>query len=366
MTPAWFCQSIDMKAYIRGIGIISPQHSWDNRLKEMEVTGYDNTHLRCIEPNYAEYIKPIQMRRMSRILKMGVAAAGKCLRDAGVEVPDAIITGTGLGMMGDTEKFLVSMLENDERLLTPTAFIQSTHNTVGAHIAVMLKCNKYNFTHVNDTLSFENTLLDGLIRVNENPAEKVLIAGIDEMTDSYFTIARNAGYWKENIDNSLELLRHGGPGSIAGEGAAFFIISGEQHPENYACFSGVRTFYKPVSEAETDHFIIEFLSAHGLGLQDVDILLSGINGDPRGDRIYRRVHEKLFGDNCIAYYKHLCGEYYTSSSFASWLGALILHEQHIPGYIILNDKPLRSPIKNILIYNHHHDTNHALILLSAC
>ena len=140
-----------MKAFIRGIGNISPQQSWETAVWPMEPVSYDSAHMKCIEPNYRDYINPVQMRRMSRILKMGVAAAGKCLRDAAVEVPDAIIVGTGLGMMGDTEKFLVSLIGNGEQLLTPTAFIQSTHNTVGAHIAVMLKCNKYNLTYVNDT-----------------------------------------------------------------------------------------------------------------------------------------------------------------------------------------------------------------------
>ncbi len=136
---------------------------------------------------------------MSRTLKMGVAAAGKCLRDAGVEVPDAIIAGTGLGMMQDTEKFLTSILDNDEKFLTPTSFIQSTHNTVGAHIAVMLKCNNYNLTYVNENLSFESALLDSMIRIEENPDEKILLSGIDELTDAYFTITENAGFWKKGV-----------------------------------------------------------------------------------------------------------------------------------------------------------------------
>jgi len=303
------------------------------------------------------------MRRMSRTLKMGVAAAGKCLRDAEVEVPDAIIMGTGLGMMQDTEKFLNSILDNDEKFLTPTSFIQSTHNTVGAHIAVMLKCNKYNFTYVNENLSFESALLDSLIRIQENSAENILLAGIDELTDAYFTITENAGFWKDEIKDNTVLQHATGPGSIAGEGAGFFLVNGIEHPDNYARFRGVSTFYKPESIDETSAFIHEFLSSHGLDLNDIHLLITGINGDEEGDLIYGQQLDSVFKDIPSATYKHLCGEYHTSSAFASWLAAMILKTQQCPSYI-MQKKEAPSSFKNILIYNQEKNTNHSLILLS--
>lgn len=355
-----------MEAYIRGIGNISPQQSWDKALFPADILSYTGNRLKCIDPDYKEFIKPIQMRRMSRTLKMGVSAAGKCLRDADLETPESIIVGTGLGMIADTEKFLRAIIDNGETLLTPTSFIQSTHNTVGANIAVMLKCNQYNLTYVNDYLSFENALLDSLIRVREDPDEKILLAGIDEMTDTYFKIIDNAGMCKDGIGSNMELLNHNSPGSIAGEGASFFVVSGEEHPQNYAKFAGVNTFYRPESDAETKQFIVEFLESNKLDINEVDLLITGLNGDSRGDDIYNRVHQQLFHNTPIAYYKHLCGEYHTASSFASWLGAMILKEQAWPEGIMLNDIPIAGPIKNILIYNQHHNTQHGLILLTAC
>jgi 3-oxoacyl-(acyl-carrier-protein) synthase len=355
-----------MEAYIRGIGNISPQHSWDNTLFPADIVRHEGNRLKCIEPDYKEFIQPMKMRRMGRMLKMGIAAASKCLHDAGVEVPDAIITGTGLGMFGDTEKFLRGIIDNSETLLTPTPFIQSTHNTVGAHIAVILKCNKYNLTYVNDYLSFESSLLDSMIRLEEDPAEKILLAGIDEMTDTYFIITQNAGWWKNDIDSNLSLLDHKNSGSIAGEGASFFVVTKEKHPDNYARFAGVKTFYKPISEEETDLFILDFLAENGLCPEDMDMVMSGLNGNPESDKEYYRVQNGLFKNKPFAYYKHLCGEYYTASSFASWLGAKILKEQDWPKEIFLNNIEPTKPIKNILIYNQHDNTNHGLILLTAC
>ena len=366
MIPALYYQNTNMEAYIRGIGNISPQHSWDNTQFLPEIVRHKGNRLSCIEPDYKEYIKPIQMRRMSRTLKMGVAAAGRCLRDAGVEVPDAIIVGTGLGMISDTEKFLRAIIDNGETFLTPTSFIQSTHNTVGAHIAVMLKCNKYNLTYVSDYLSFESALLDSLIRLEEDPTEKILLAGIDEMTESFFRIIENTGWWKkDNIDN-LGLLDHKGSGTIAGEGASVFVVTKEEHPDNYARFAGVKTFYKPESVKETDQFIIDFLADKGLNVVDIDMLISGVNGYPEYDAEYHRLENDLFANTAIAYYKHLCGEYYTASSFAAWLGARILKEQAWPEEIMLNNIKPSRPLKNILIHNQHNNTEHGLILLSSC
>jgi 3-oxoacyl-[acyl-carrier-protein] synthase II len=355
-----------MKAYIRGIGNISPQHSWDQPGLTDDIVRYEGNRLKCIEPGYKEFIKPIQMRRMSRILKMGVAAGGKCLRDGDLEMPDAIIMGTGLGMLGDTEKFLNAILDNGEKFLTPTSFIQSTHNTVGAHIAVMLKCNNYNLTYVNDNLSFEGALLDSMMRLAEKPSEKILLAGIDETTDSYFTITKNAGFWKEDEEDNLSLLARDGAGSIAGEGANFFVVTGEEHPENYARFSGVSSFYKPASDQELDDFITGFLSDNGLELKDIDLVITGKNGDSRWDEGYTRLEKGLFSQTPMAYYKHLCGEYYTSSAFASWLAAGILKTQNCPESIMLSAENPKQEIKNILIYNHLRNTNHALILITAC
>lgn len=355
-----------MKAYIRGIGNISPQHSWGEPALSGEIVSYEGNRLKCIEPNYKEFINPVKMRRMSRILKMGVSAAGKCLQDAELENPDAIILGTGLGMLGDTEKFLNAILDNGEKFLTPTSFIQSTHNTVGAHIAVMLKCNNYNLTYVNDSLSFEGALLDSMMRISDNPNEKILLAGIDETTDAYFVITKNAGFWKDDISGNLSMLEYNTPGSIAGEGASFFVVSGEEHPDNYAKFSGVSSFYKPESDKELEDFIKGFLSEKGLEIKDIDLVITGKNGDSRWDGVYDRLEQGLFSESPLATYKHLCGEYYTSSAFASWLAAGILKTQHCPEGIMLQNQKAEKPFQNILIYNQLRNTNHGLILLSAC
>ncbi len=352
-----------MKAYIRGTGCISPQMTFDNSVFLNNIKPLEAPFARCEEPNYKEFIQPMQLRRMGRILKMGVTAAGICLKEAGVEVPDAIITGTGLGLVQDTEKFLTSILENDEKFLTPTSFIQSTHNTVGAHIAVMLNCNNYNFTYVHSNISFESALLDSLMQLEENPEKNILLGGLDEMTETYFKITHKAGMWCKYIHQSERSGTVNPENVITGEGAAYFLLTGKESPDNYARFIDTTTFFKPSNTEVIESRIKEFIEKNQLSLKDIDLVILG-QQDQEGDFIFRKLRNGIFKETSQAWYKHLCGEYYTSSAFAVWMGANILKRQFIPPEALLNAKPGQN-IKNILIYNHFRNIHHSMILLSA-
>ena len=118
-----------MEIYIQGIGLISPQHTTRENFFLEEIEEYLENKLFSIEPDISTYLDPASSRRMSRILKLGVIASKICLVDSGVNMPDGIITGTGFGMVEDTEKFLLGLIDSDEKFLAPTPFIQSTHNT---------------------------------------------------------------------------------------------------------------------------------------------------------------------------------------------------------------------------------------------
>src|SRR5688500_10408323 len=119
-----------MKLYIRSVGNISPQNTLGQSSLPAELVEYTTNRLRSIEPDYGKLIDVKLIRRMSRIIKMGVAAALQCLQEAGVNNPEAIITGTAYGCLEDTGVFLQKMVVNKEEMLTPTSFIQSTHNTI--------------------------------------------------------------------------------------------------------------------------------------------------------------------------------------------------------------------------------------------
>jgi 3-oxoacyl-(acyl-carrier-protein) synthase len=354
-----------MEAYIRSIGIVSPQKTFDTNDFLSDVVEYNTNSLRCIEPPYKDFLNPGLARRMGRIIKMSIAASSICLKNAKIEIPDAIMTGTALGSIEDTEKFLLSVIDNDEQYLTPTSFMQSTHNTVSAQIALQLKCVNYNFTYVHKGFSFESAVLDGLMTLAEGNGNNVLIGGHDEMTDRHFKITDRVFYWKKENVPTMELINTVGPGTVSGEGAAFFVLSNEENEMNYAKLRSVKMIYKPEGQREIETKITEMLSQKGLTADDIDVVIYGINGDSRFDNCYYQLKDNLFKNSTSAYFKHLCGEYQTSASFAMWIAAMILKKQEIPEAILIENKN-RKPIKNVLIYNSFMKADHAVFLLSQC
>lgn len=352
-----------MRAFINGIGNISPQHTLDNNKFLEEVVNHHGTNLVCLEPDYKNYVDRRYLRRMSRAIKMGVSAAKICLAEASTNKPDAIIVGTGLGCVEDTERFLTAIYENKEEVISPTQFIQSTHNTLASQIAIMLGCDTYNFTYVHRGFSFESALLDALMQINEEKtAQNILVGGADESTTSYLTITQRLRQWKTGALDQLDLLQNHFNGSLPGEGAAFFLL-GDQPTENcYAQLNDVRMLYKSSSETVIIQEIEQLLEQNNLHLADIDMILLGLNGSSKIDGVYHQMMNSYFKEHNIGYFKHLCGEYKTASAFAVWLAAQILSKQQVPEVVKL--KPFTTDrLQNILIYNNYSNLNHTLLLV---
>ena len=354
-----------MSIYIRSSACISPQNTFGLPASapapahwpfpDTSPIEYVGARLKCIEPDYKSLLDPKLLRRMSRIIRMGSAAGLACLQEAGIKEPDAIVTGTAYGCLEDTGLFLTGLIERKEEMLQPGAFIQSTHNTVGAQIALILQCTRYNNTFVHRGFSFENALLDALMLLQDGEAATVLTGGVDEITDISHELLTRFGLYRRRPVSNLDLFTGQAHGTIAGEGAAFFLLAGQPSDHDYARLDGISTLYKPESITDIEQHIQSFLSAHAVDPGTIDMVITGHNGDSRNDDIYRQLASgaspisTLFRNQPIIPYKHLCGEYPTSIAFALWMAA----------------GRIRSGANRILIYNHYLGIHHSLLLLSS-
>ena len=106
--------------------------------------------------NLREFMTPIESRRLCKLLKSALMTSLTALRQAGVETPDAIIVGTSYGMLENSEKFLLELCREGEHGLSPTLFMQSTHNTIAGTLAIRTHCHGYNITYTQ--LGEEETL----------------------------------------------------------------------------------------------------------------------------------------------------------------------------------------------------------------
>jgi 3-oxoacyl-(acyl-carrier-protein) synthase len=215
------------KTYINGLGCISAQKTFDTVFLEEAELNENDTILSLKTPVYKDFIPPVAIRRMAKGVKNGIVASTLALREAQLQTVDAIITGTGMGCIEDSEKFLKAILDNGEQFLTPTSFIQSTHNTVGGQIALGLQCKSYNLTYVNGSVSFESALFDAKMMIEEGDASSILVGGIDEIADYTMSLFRLAGFLKEENQSPYSVLKSTTSGVVFGEGATFFVLENE-------------------------------------------------------------------------------------------------------------------------------------------
>lgn len=137
-------------------------------------------------------------RRMSSVVKKSVATAVECLDGVeNIDMLDAIITATGWGCLADSEKFLRNVINDREQLLNPTPFIQSTFNTVGGQIALLRHNSCYNVTYVNRSHSFEDAMLDAVMRIADGESKNVLVGAFDERTPSQNCIMERMGLFRQ-------------------------------------------------------------------------------------------------------------------------------------------------------------------------
>jgi hypothetical protein len=98
----------------------------------------------------------------------------------------------------------------------------------------------------------------------------------------------------------------------------------------------------------------------------IDWVFTGLNGDQDGDSVYREVLSRLFPSGYNqAVWKHLSGEYLSSTAFAMWAASNVLKKQVMPDILRIKSPESRHEIRNILIYNHFKRIHHSFILLSS-
>jgi 3-oxoacyl-[acyl-carrier-protein] synthase II len=350
-----------MTAYINGTGLISPQKTAEGSGFLDDIVVHHSDFFKCLEPEYRKYLDPMAARRLNRLIKMGITSAKMCLADARIAMPDAIITGTGMGSLDDVEAIL-EHIDDDTVPISPTPFMQSTYNTISSQIAIHLKCHGYNSTYVHRSHSLETSLTDAMIQLDEGAAVNVLVGGIDEMISKHYNVIRRLGHWKMIPVENLHLLDYQTQGAVAGEGSGHFLLSSQKTATTYAAIQGLSTFYKPQNFEESRKHITGFLDTMNTREDEIDLFLTGLNGDTEFDPIYYRMAEELFPERPLAWFKHLSGEFCTATLFSLWAAANSIKRQEVPPILLLKNKPPEN-IRKILIYNQYRNLHHSLMLI---
>jgi 3-oxoacyl-[acyl-carrier-protein] synthase II len=347
--------------YINGTASLSPQRTFDGSFLA-EPVNYAGNVLTCQVPDFKTYIPPVQLRRLSRMLRVGLTTSLICLQNSGITAPDGIITATGYGFLDETEKFLREILERNEQQLTPTYFMQGTYNALAGIVGLSLQCTGYNNTYVSKGYALGSALDDALMQIQDNPELRMLVGAYDEAASvQYKSVARDQHFKLEAID-SLTLYDHSTPGSLQGEGAAFFLLSGIQSAHTMCRLTGVHGLFLP-SEEELQSELASFLAAHDTTPGELDLWIAGFSGDIIRDKSLKALADDAMAHIPQARFKHLTGEYCTADGFALWLGANILKRQSVPEITLMPGSSPPRGLKKILVVNHYLGRNYTFFLL---
>jgi len=345
--------------YIKNFAAISPYSDDADRsaVSNSALKDSEDRLFKAIEPDYKTIITDANLRRrMSRLVKMGVAAGLESLRGekqrglpdniqsvsdcsdsetvnsgrhGGLKI-DAIITATGFGLLADTGKFIDSIIDNGEQMLNPVPFIQSTFNTVGAQIALLTGNHAYNNTYVHRFVSFESALTDAIINLDRD-AENVLVGAFDEITDVSVSILRRLRL-REKI----------------GEGASFLIL-GRDSEDAIAEIVAVEIFYEGLAGIENR--VKEICLERGL---EIGVIIAAKRGCG------------LFPETPHIVYEDMCGEYHTESAFA--LGTVLESLSSGQGDIsrlTMEQNQAETQKSGVLIYNNYSDYCQSIIIVNS-
>lgn len=283
----------DIRVYIKAATQISMQQPLSEAWMTAPVE-HTEPYVRSLDPNFRDWLNPLESRRMGKILKRALVTAQKVMHDSGVQQPDAVITGTGLGCIENTELFLDQLCREGEEMLKPTYFMQSTHNTISSLISIHDHLHGYNTTYSHKSVSFDSAFLDAYTQLLLGDIHTALVTGNDEMTPTYFSILQRAGYV-------------GQPGQVAaGEASVAMMLTTD--PTDALC------------EVEEVRMSVKDLQ---LPSSPVDLLVLGTNGVPQNDSLYQKVAQQMPEVETFEY-KRLFGESYTVSGIGVYAAAHLI------------------------------------------
>jgi 3-oxoacyl-[acyl-carrier-protein] synthase II len=298
------------KMYINSFCSISPMGVLvpDTVLSSLQKV--NGTIAYCQEPDYKDIIPPMQLRRMTKPVRTGVAAAKICMQNIPNSMPTSIHVGTAYGMLQDSENFLQKMIVQEEQMLNPTAFIQSTHNTVAGQIALSMGCLAHNMTFVHKAHSFESALLDA--ELMKNKEGQILTGAVDELTETSYTILKRFDVYHDQ--------------NTAGEGATFLLLSDKKSEHSIAQLTAFDMFVADSAELAKEKIKL-FCDRNELKIAEEDFVLTGMQDG---------FIPEVFKANKNIEFKQYCGEYPTATAFAIALASLHIKEGKANRCWILN------------------------------
>lgn len=332
----------DMPLYISAATQVSIQKGLLEEWMEQPIL-YEDALVHSLDIDYKQWLAPAESRRMGKVLKRALVTSLSALRKSGVEHPDAIITGSGLGCVENTELLLTHLCTEGEENCKPTPFMQSTHNTIGSLVGIHTQSHGYNATYVHKGTSFDCALEDAWMQFHLGKIKTALVGGQDEMTSKYFGM----------LCKTDEL---GHEAQIAAEAAVCIMLETTPSSPALCQLTYFKRVYRPMPQTLT-HIAKEIGS--------VDAVLTGVSGVVTADHPLLCEAATLFPHTPLLQYKNLFGESYSAYGLAIYATAHILHGQQLPDAMLIPGFGSPTSLRRILVLNQVEHNKYTFAVLEA-
>ena len=304
---------------------------------------YDEPYVRSLDIDYKQWLSPAESRRMGKLLKRALVTSLSAMQHSGIEHPDAVITGTGLGCMENTEIMLMHLWEEGEQNCKPTPFMQSTHNTISSLVSIHTHSHGYNATYAHKGSSFDCALEDAWLQMQLGRINVALVGGQDEMTPNYFGMLCKTGVL-------------GNPSQIAGETAVSIMLSADPAPEALCKLTYFKRCYCPT---------LDVLSHIAAEIGYVDAVMTSVSGSTTLSSESLREASRLFPDTPLMQFKNIFGESFTAYGLGVYATANILQKQRYPEAMLIPSCGHPSACRRILVLNQTDGKDYTFTLLES-
>lgn len=287
---------------------------------------YEEPFVRSLDVDFKQWLSPGESRRMGKLLKRALATSLTAMKASGVEHPDAIITGTGLGCIENTENLLTHLCFEGEENCKPTPFMQSTHNTISSLVSIHTLSHGYNATYAHKEASFDCALEDAWMQLQLGRIHTALVGGQDEMTPQYFGLLCKTGYL-------------GNPGQVAGETAVSMMLDAKPSDKALCRITLVRRCYRPSPDTLTQ-------VADEIGAVDAIVIPNIVFTSSPLMSLFARPEAPA-----LLQYKNIFGESYTAYGLGIYAAAQVLSHQTFPDAMLLPDSARPAKLQRLLVVN---------------
>lgn len=317
---------------------------------------------RCELSEARTVLGPMKIRRLGRLQIMSLLAAKKALLPAdmpGGGADTGVYVGTGLGSLDETTIFIENMIQQNENLPKPANFINSVHNAAASSLALEFGLKGENLTVTHREISFDAALWHALSGLRQGRVKRAVVCGADELNYYHVLAGSTKRFWKTEAQPLKPLAPGNSRGTFLGEGAAVCVLAaggGSLGKVLGAKFGRYRRDLRTyINLPEAGDFLAQLIDSAGIKPSEVDLLLSGADGDGRLDAVYLRVGEELGrrAGRVIPHgtYKQLCGDYRAASAFGFVTAALVLRDGRAPAGLFTGGQAIPGgPVKTILLY----------------